>query len=388
MNINRFKKNQRSASGKYKGRELEITITSLTNAGDGIGRLDDQVIFVPYSMPGDEVRIKVIQDKGSFLIAELIEIVSPSVDRTVPSCEYFGECGGCDWLHIPYQLQLEVKTEQLSETLRRIGGLAEIEVEEIVASPKPANYRNRIQGHIRDSAFHFMRRGSNKLIAVEKCDIADSLINKRLALGFEDMAAGKVEISVNDNQVSVVPLNAKQATGMGFRQVNTEMGIILGELVLDSARGGEFTSINDLYCGRGDWTNAIARCLPETSVLGIDAMPENIALAKSRAAREGLTNVRYLQARVEDALDKVKVKNSFCIVDPPRAGLDAAVCKALCKRPARELIYVSCHAATLARDLKLLTTGGYEVASVQPLDMFPQTSHLECVVKLRASKSK
>ena len=385
MNINRIKRNQRPASGKLKGRELDVAITALTNAGDGIGRLDDQVIFVPYTMPGDEVRAKVIQDKGSFLVAELIEVVTPSPDRIAPSCGYFGECGGCDWLHIPYPYQLNVKVDELRETLLRIGGLAEIKIEEIIASPKPTHYRNRIQGHIRNGAFHFMRKGSNKLIAIEKCEIADDLINQQLAQGFEAPVAGKVEIGVSDKQVTVTPLNAKQTTDSGFRQVNSEMGIILSELVLDAVRGGDFDSINDLYCGRGDWTNAIARLFPEAAVLGIDAMPENISLAKSQATRDGLKNVKYLQARVEDALDQVKVKNSFCIVDPPRAGLDASVCKALCKRPAKQLIYVSCHAATLARDLKLLANG-YVVTSVQPLDMFPQTSHLECLVKLQASK--
>lgn len=385
MKINRIKKHRHQPSGKLKGRELNLAITALTNTGDGIGHIDQQVVFVPYTMPGDEVRLKVLQDKGTFLIAELLEILSPSADRITPSCRFFGECGGCDWLHIPYKLQLDVKVDQLRETLLRIGGLADPEILEIIASPEPMNYRNRVQGTLLDGLFHFMRKGSNKLIAIDQCQIADSQINQRLAQGFEGTATGKVEIGVGDDQVAIVPMNAKHSTELGFRQVNTWMGQTLTDLVLGAVRDAECTVINDLYCGRGEWTNAIAQLLPEATVLGIDAMADNISLAKARAASDGLDNVTYLQSRVEEALDKFKVRNSFCIVDPPRAGLDAAVCKSLCKRPAKELVYVSCHAATLARDLKILTAGGYTLTSVQPLDMFPQTSHLECMARLQAS---
>ena len=383
--INKAKKKHHSASGKLKGKELQVDIVSLTNTGDGLARHDNQVVFVPYTMPGDMVRIKVLQDKGSFLIASLLEIVAESPDRIIPSCDYFGKCGGCDWLHIPYQLQLDVKVNELRETLSRIGGLPDTEIQEIIASPKSTRYRNRIQGHIQDNAFHFMRRGSNKLIAIRQCEIADARINQRIAQGFKDIARGKVELSVSDEKVLLTPKLAKGGGDGGFRQVNTEMGLVLHDLVLSTLRTGEFESVNDLYCGRGEWTNAIAQLLPNASVVGIDAMPENIALAESHAAREGLQNVNYVQALVEEALSRFEVKNSFCIVDPPRAGLDTAVTKALCRRPARELIYVSCHAASLARDLKILTDGGYEITLIQPLDMFPQTAHLETLVRLRAS---
>lgn len=380
-----IKRKRHQASGKLTGREFNLTITALTNAGDGLGHIDEQVIFVPYTMPGDEVRVRVMQDKGSFLIADLLEVVCPGPDRIKPACEYFGQCGGCDWLHIPYELQLKEKVTHLCETLNRIGGLAELEIKEIIASPRHTNYRNRIQGQLKDGAFHYRRKGSNKLISIAECQIADELINLQLAKGFDRTGAGRVEIGVSDNKVTVVPLYNKQSNPLGFRQVNTEMGALLTELVLSALNDAEAGTIYDLYCGRGEWTNAIAQLSPDKTVLGIDAMADNITLAKSNARQLGIQNVEFIQAKVEEALDKIKVKNSHCIVDPPRAGLDAAVCSALCKRPAKGLIYVSCHAATLARDLKILVASGYEVSSIQPLDMFPQTSHLECVAKLSSS---
>ncbi len=382
---NRIIRKQHTASGKLKGRELQVEIVSLTNSGDGLARLEDQVVFVPYTMPGDTARVKVQQDKGRFLIASLLELLSESPDRITPCCDYFGECGGCDWLHIPYQIQLDVKMNELRETLARIGGLPDIDIKEIIPSPKPVHYRNRIQGHVKGGSFHYMRRGSNKVIPVQQCKIADEQINQRLADGLKDVANGKVEIAVSDEQVHVTPMHSKTTTDMGFRQVNTALGQVLNELVLSEVRDGEFKIVNDLYCGRGAWTNAIARLLPDCSVVGIDAMPENIALAKSEAARESLQNVSYVQALVEEALTQFKPKNSLCIVDPPRSGLDPAVTKALCKKPAKGLVYVSCHAATLARDLKILTDQAYEITQIQPLDMFPQTAHLECVVKLQAT---
>ena len=170
----------------------------------------------------------------------------------IPFCSYFGKCGGCDWLHIPYELQLEVKVEQLLETLQRIGGLADVGVDKIIASPAPMNYRNRIQGSLRDGAFHYMRRGSNKLIAIDECQIADDLINRRLAQGFEVDTTAKVEVAVSDDEVTVVPVNAKHSNGLGFRQVNSQMGEELTNLVLHAVQGSDCLVVNDLYCGRGE----------------------------------------------------------------------------------------------------------------------------------------
>ncbi len=373
-------KHQRSLVGC----DIELGIDSLTSTGDGLGRVNDRVVFVPYTMPGDQVRVRVVQDKRTFMTAKLLEITNSSADRIEPECRYFTECGGCDWQHIPYAMQLDVKHRQLRESLQRIGGLTDPNLAPIIPSANSFGYRNRIQGILRDGAFHYMRKSSNKPIAVTECKLADQRINRRLAQGFEGNLNGKVELAVAGDSALVSPLNEKHATELGFRQVNSQIGEVLTMLIQQTLENDRYEHINDLYCGRGDWANSMATLNPAAAVSGVDSLAENIAHARQQASQLGLSNVRYVLARVEEAIAQITLKNSFSIVDPPRAGLDPEVCKALCRKPARTLVYVSCHAATLARDLKILTAGGYQIEQVQPLDMFPQTSHLESLVRLSA----
>lgn len=362
--------------------ETELLVESLTNSGDGLGRIDQRVVFVPYTMPGDRVQIKIRQRKKTYILADKVNLIEPSKERIPATCHYFEQCGGCDWQHVPYTLQLEAKQQQLQDTLTRIGKLPELPIETIVASPLILAYRNRIQGEIHGGNFHYKRKRSDQPIAIKHCDIAGDAINEFLQTDLSQAPQGRVEIASIDNEVSVLPVNDQNSTELGFRQVNTGISDELSKHILTHLGKSSSTRVVDLYCGRGNWTNQIARQHPEKIVIGVDSSSDNIKAASESARRLSLRNVTYHTAAVEKLLKKLELDESLCIVDPPRAGLAPALIEALTNTPCSELIYVSCHPATLARDLQLLTQSQYRVETLVPMDMFPHTAHLECLVKL------
>lgn len=377
---NKYRKKRVSIEPK----ETELLIESLTNSGDGLGRLDERVVFVPHTMPGDKVKIKITQRKKTYALAEVVELIEPSPDRIEPQCAYFAQCGGCDWQHVPYELQLTAKVEQLKDTLKRIGGLGEISIHPIVSSAEPYGYRNRIQGEIRQSAFHYKRKRSDQRIAISRCEIAEKPINEWLESEMDDTPTGRVEIALVDDKVVVLPINDNNSTELGFRQVNSHVSNILTEKLLSIIEKSACKTVVDLYCGRGTWTNLIAANHPDKEIVGVDSSPDNIKTAKEAARTKKLNNVQFQQSTVEKTIRSLPVSSSVCIVDPPRAGLDSKVCESLISSRPEELIYISCHPATLARDLKQFKEAGYTISNLVPLDMFPQTAHLETLVQMRA----
>ena len=359
--------------------ELTVTIDSLGNNGDGIARHDGKVVFVPLTLPGERVRIKPVTRKKSFIRAQVLETLESSEVRQTPPCEYFGRCGGCDWQHAPYPMQLDAKVQSLTDSLVRIGKLDNPTINPIVASEAIYHYRNRIQGVIKGGRFHYRHRGSDQMLAINSCTLAEDAINAHLGdeAALSQGPQGRVEIASTDDGVSVLPINEENSTEAGFRQVNTAVASRLA-LLLDTVSAPLDTdSCIDLYCGRGTWSIDIAQRHPHSRVIGIDASEDNIRLAREQSLETGLTNLRFQQGRVESIMKSLPLTNSFCIVDPPRAGLATTVCSALCENPPRHIVYISCHPASLARDLALLTADRFKLTSVTPLDMFPQTAHLE-----------
>lgn len=368
-----------------EARDAELLIETLTNSGDGLGRLDERVVFVPYTLPGDKVRVKITQQKKTYALAEVVEILEPGAERVTPECHFFTQCGGCDWQHVPYFQQLEAKEQQLRDTLSRIGLLNDLPIEPIAHTDNPYHYRNRIQGEYRNGQFFFKRRRSDQRVAVSRCEIAEEPINEWLQQDHDDSATGKVEIAIVGDQVVALPMNEKNSTDLGFRQVNSAINTLLTQRLLGIIEASDSHGIVDLYCGRGTWTNLIAQHHPDKTVCGVDSSEENIQAARQESQAKGLKNTQFHLASVEKIIAKLSIENSLCIVDPPRAGLALAVTEQLIKHPSKTLIYISCHPATLARDLKLLTDAQYKVKSLLPLDMFPQTAHLECLVHMEVS---
>ncbi len=364
------------------GEHHQVKIDSLSNSGDGVGRIDDKVVFVPYSSPEDILKIEITQDKKTFFKAKIIEILKPSPYRINPPCDFFGQCGGCDWQHINYETQLTWKRKNLFDVLKKIALFdQESLVKEVVQSPDVFHYRNRIQVQSSPQGYSFKMKNSHKEILINQCLIASHKINEILSQKPVKLKTQKVELAELNNQAQTFKVDLKKGSELGFRQVNTLQNNNLIEktlVTLDKIK--PLSTVYDLYCGQGNWSLAIQKKYPDVLCIGIDINPINIDRIKNKEAH----NLRFLQGPVEKLYVKQPEPADLVIIDPPRAGCDEKLLHSFLEKPPRYLIYISCHPATFARDLKILLDQGWSIDEICPFDMFPQTSHLETWCLLRS----
>lgn len=351
---------------------MELQIQDVAFGGKGVGRADGKVFFVPFTIAGERVSVRVVREKKQFAEAELVEVLEPSPQRTTPECPYFGPCGGCSYQHMDYAHQLQVKQGQVEQALRRLGRIESPPMQTIVPSPKPYEYRNRITIHAVDGVVGYFRRDAHRLIDVERCPIARPEVNRSLT---ELRARRPIE--------GHYTLRAHAGPRI-FAQTNDEVGEALAQLVHTLIPAGH-TLLIDAYCGSGFFTKRLAGRFEQ--VIGI----EWDRFAIEAALHHRGPNETYvagdveleLQAQLRDCDPAV----TCVIVDPPATGLPLGVRQALRQCSPRTLIYVSCNPPTLARDLGELKES-FAIRSVTPLDMFPQTAEIECAVHLeRAAKS-
>lgn len=352
------------------GQELELDIHDIAFGGKGVGRVDGMACFVAGVIDGEKVRVRVRKVKSRLLEADLQEVIVPSSHRIAAPCPVFLSCGGCAYQHIAYDHQLRIKQTQLREALRRLGGMAEPAVEEMIPSPEPYGYRNRITVHVREGRAGFYAAGSNRVVPVEKCLIASSEVD----LGFKDL----LKTRPRDGDYLI---GEKKRFG-GFRQVNNAVAEILKKTVSHAVLSGDAirTLLVDAYCGAGFFAHELQGSF--TKVIGIERSIASVAMA----ARQAAENEKYLAGNVEDrlseALEAGESDGTVLLLDPPSEGLEEAANHAILGNPPSRIVYVSCNPATLARDLKRLSET-YRAEKVTPLDMFPQTAEIESVTLLR-----
>ena len=345
-----------------------------------MGRSDNKVIFVPFTVPGDFIEATIIEDKKKFSRARLHKVLTPSPHRIAPSCTLFETCGGCDWQHMNYNEQLRWKERHLAEALSRIGNVSPHKFLPIVPSDDEFHYRNRIRGDYKNHSFYFHKKKSHEKVKVKNCPIADSKINEFLPRIPKKWNGKNIELQVVQGSVQVLEVHKNRSTDLGFQQVNIGVYEKLMLAMIDKIPTSNITKIVDLYCGKGQWTTKLAQVFPQAQVVGVDSLPSNIT-----KAREGQLpgNLQFVLGTVEETIGFSDLEQAYVTVDPPRAGLSSSVLETLIQAEPLGLLYVSCHQATLARDVKVLTETAFELISAQPCDMFPQTSHCEALAALR-----
>ncbi|HET89627.1 MAG TPA: 23S rRNA (uracil(1939)-C(5))-methyltransferase RlmD [Chloroflexi bacterium] len=413
-----------------------IQLTTIAHGGAALGRHEERVVFVPYGLPGETVRAEIIMDKGRYAFARLVEVVAPSPDRVTPPCPYFGPtgCGGCQWQHANYAAQLRMKTEIVADQLTRVGGIADPVVHPTRSDPTGWAYRNHAQFHpAPGGGLGFQRANSNEVIRIEpeteddtsSCPILHPLLADLYAsldLGAGDALDGLARLSlragaetgdcmlifemdddlppgleidlpvscvlllsdgvhvnlIGDNHITeIVAGHTYRISAPSFFQVNTPQAARLVQLTLDylDLQGDE--TVLDAYCGVGLFTVPLAE--RAGLVVGIESSPAAVADLLENTAE--YDNVDIIEGAVEAALPALELDAPFsaAVLDPPRAGVDRFALDSLIERQPARLVYVSCDPATLARDAKRLIRGGYHLVEVQPVDMFPQTHHIESV---------
>ena len=348
-----------------RGDLLDLTIEKVIFGGDGLARTPHGfIIFVPFSAEGDCLRVRVVDRKPHHARAEIVELLTASMEREAPPCPYYGRCGGCQYQHLSYREECRLKERQVYEALTRVGKLAEPKVLPIIPSPADYAYRNRITVHAEAGRIGFRGVGGRELIDIEQCLIARPEVNDELTrLRARQPAEG--HYSLRD---STVPES-------GFFQANHALRDTLRQLVAASLpeRGA---TLLEAYCGGGFFTEVIADRFGE--VIAMDNDPRTLRDAR----RLNLPNVAWHQAdaglALPEELRSRRGQEVAVLVDPPREGLPVRLTEALCLDPVRHLTYVSCDPATLARDARLLASN-YRLVSIQPLDSFPRTAQIECV---------
>ena len=393
---------------------LGLTLTDIAYGGQAIGHHEGRVVFVEGGIPGEEVWASV-HSRGDYLVGAVDEVVVPSPHRVSPPCPYVGACGGCQWQHIAYPYQLELKQHILAEQLRRIGKFTDPPVPPTVPS-EPWAYRNHARFSLdREGHLGFVGPGGRRPVAIDRCLIMDEAINRTLAVlqeHHEELArlprvaskgarlhqvavrygVATGELLINpDLSKRGVPLASGQAlyheslrghrfrvSAASFFQVNTPQAETLVRLVTERLALTGHETIVDAYAGVGTFAALLAG-----RAARVIAIEESAAAnADAKVNLEGISNVELIAGKVERVLPQLEERVDAVILDPPRPGCHAAVLEAIIERAPRRVVYVSCDPATLARDLAVLRDGGYALREALPVDLFPQTYHIEAVATL------
>ena len=387
---------------------LQVTLTGLAPTGEAVGRADGLVIFVPYGMPGETVEVELIFRRRSFARARLLRVLEPSPERVGPVCPHFGVCGGCDLQHMPYASQLAFKTGAVREQLQRIGGIAMPDVRACLPSPRELRYRNHIQLVLApDGRFGYHAEGSHRVIGIADCPIAASevldLARVVRADGAREGAGLDARAGLTGFGTSLVMRDpAGQRVGAepvpeplmetvggieyrfdaeGFFQVNPFAAEALVSETVAASEAQIGDRVLDVYCGVGLFTVPLARITGMATGIELDAGA--VRFAQENAARAGvLGQTKFVRASAVAGLTASQARGDMweiIVADPPRAGIEGPALDAIVGLAPRRFVYVSCDPATLARDARALVTGGYTLRFAQPIDLFPQTRHVETV---------
>ena len=449
-----------------QGRLIELEIEDLSLTGDGVGRWGPQqrVVFVPDTVPGDRITVRLLHVKPNFAQGQLQDLIHASPDRVRPACMVADKCGGCQWQPVDYAYQLTAKRNQVLQALERIGQFQAPPVDPVLAAPSPLGYRNKVtyplglkqsRGQIKVQAGYY-RKGSHRLVNLNQCPVQDPRLNPLLAQIKQDIQQqgwkiyneqhhrgqlrhlclrigrhtgeilltlvsceetlpnldtqaqawmarypGLVGVCVNINAdrtnrvmgdrthcILGRPYLEEQFAGLRFQiradtffQVHTEQAEALLTVIVEQLQLQGQETVIDAYCGIGTITLPLAQHVNQ--IVGLELQAAAVEQARVNAKLNQITNATFTVGTVTEQLAQLSMLPTIVCLDPPRKGCAPAVLDQLVQMRPHQIVYVSCHPATLARDLRYLCQqGDYQLVRVQPADFFPQTAHVECAAFL------
>jgi len=394
------------------GDRVRTGIEDVAFGGDGIAKVSDLVLFVSFTVDGDEAEVEITGIRKRYARGRLVRIIAPSRHRVPPICPYYTHCGGCRMQHIAYGHQLELKKRQVEEAFKRIAGIPLPPVAAVIPSPRPFVWRGKAEFHLAGGRGGPRRTGmmtlaSHELIEVERCGIVEESINAKYRVFRDALRSGEIRVP-GERQIiwsdepgepptgiftgSGRPADVERVVcgrrltvpGRGFFQANAAL---VGELVEQVAGMCGLTGLEtviDAYGGAGLFSLFLG---PRAGRLfGIEGDREAVRCAGINLGRESLPQAEFLHGDVADIL-----RNEFAehrrtadviVLDPPRDGCGDGVLEGVAALHPERIVYVSCNPATQARDILRLHDFGYILSHLQPLDMFPQTAHIEVVALL------
>ena len=386
---------------------LELALESWGRLGEAMAIHEETPVFVFGGIPGERVTAEVVRVHRKYVSARVIEVLEPSPDRIEPPCRYFGECTGCQWQHLDYGAQLAAKRDKVIDALARVGGLEGVVVDEALPSASRYGYRNHARFTVsRQGELGFVNRETRRFVRIDHCMLMRPGVN-RILEHLQDrcqettqlsIRAGAGSVESSDEYLVQPPLlnpAVTVATGQkryvetvgesrffvsspSFFQVNVEQAAQAAGVVLEGLGLGPDDVLLDAYTGVGTFAVLLAPHVGR--VIAVEESSAAVADARENAA--AIPNVEFVLGRTENVLGELSVRPDAVVLDPPRSGCQPQALASLVHLAPSRVAYVSCDAETLARDLKILCAGGYALDRVAPIDMFPQTHHVECVALL------
>ena len=372
--------------------------------GDVVATLNGESIPVPLAISGETVEVEVHENRRGKKTGVVTRVIGPSPHRVEPPCPYFGECGGCQWQHVAYSHQLDMKRDVLKRRLKEVAGLKSPNVSPTIASPSQSGYRNHARFSVdRKGSLGFTKAGTHRPLEIDRCLLMHEDINAVLA---ELQGKGKglrqvaVRCGVNTNSLLIQPsltipdVNVEsgqpdfteslfgytfKVSSPSFFQVNTPQAERMAAELRDRLRPTGDELLFDAYGGVGTFAVLLAPYYRE--IVTLEESPSAIedALVNCRP----FSNVTVVKGKAEEVLSEIEALPDTVILDPPRVGCHPKILEVLTslrpRKPRYSLCYVSCSPSTLARDLAFLTSNGYSLREAVPIDMFPQTHHVESI---------
>ena len=396
----------------------QVIIEKQDHFGSGITKIDEFLIFVAGCLKGDEVLIKITEVKKKYAKAKIEKIINPSEERRKVKCSYYSDCGGCQIMHQKYLKQLEFKEMKIKELFAKFFKLENIKFNSILYGDN-FNYRNKVIFH-GNGKLGFYKEKTHQIISIDDCLLIDASLNKiynKILIYQKENPTEKInemmlrKTSLNEILISIEGnINSKKLlngidydikslyvndsliygedtiiesiSGMRFKilpkaffQINYEMMIKLYQIIIDYYKNNDYNQVLDLYCGTGTIGMLVSPYV--NKVIGVEVVKEAIKSAKMNSKLNNITNIEFLLGKVEDHIKSFKNIDSI-IVDPPRSGLDKLTLETILRLNVKSIVYVSCDPVTLVRDLKILSEK-YQILEVTPIDMFPNTYHVESV---------
>ena len=406
---------------------MSYKIERLDHQGRGITYINGKIAFVKDTLPGEEIELKIIKENSKLIEAEPTSFLKESQLRVKELCPYYKECGGCNLLHMSYEEQIKYKQSKIVDIMKKYADINGEVIKQIVPCDRQFHYRNKVTLKVKEKLGYFKEK-TYELIPIEKCLLVNDKINEIIKIlnGYTDLSNIKEvviksftdketmliiylqedEINANllnylsnhiDN-IIVYDNNKKKVKRIGkgnilarlrekqfkigansFFQVNMDQTLKIYDKIAEYLSKNEDSTVLDLYCGVG--SIGLYSASNYTKLIGVEIVPEAIENAKTNAELNSMGNTKFLVGDTKTILMHSNYKADTIIVDPPRAGLDKSVIEDIKKINPNMLIYLSCDPITLARDLKLLSDL-YDVEELIPYDMFPNTHHVETLVKL------
>ena len=400
-----------------------VEINKLDHYGRGIGKINDKIIFIPYTLPGDTVDVAITKEKKNFLEGTVVKFIKKSSEHIINNCPYYEKCGGCQLRHMSYDKQLLFKEEKLREIISKFVK-EEVKINKIIPCENENYYRNKLSLKVINNKLGFNSLGTHNIIPIDECMLADRKINNVIKFLNEQNLSGIDNVMIRSsltNDDIMVYLDGKNCqidtnklkkyvtsialhinnkneqinkkgniienlknkkykiSNLSFFQVNTSQTVKLYDLILEKSKLTGNEILYDLYCGTG--TIGLYLSSKCKKVIGIEIIEAAIEDAKENAKINNISNCIFYAGDVSKIINKMSERADIIVVDPPRNGLDNSTIQNIFRLNPIRIVYTSCDPITLARDLNILKEK-YNIIDITPVDMFPNTYHVESVCVL------